>query len=211
MNNRNLIVTLVVVALLTVAATTAGCATNTSPSPTPISGTQTTAGNNTTFSSGAGFNITYDKTLKIDSTTDAKTPVRLYIYLNPNTTSQNSIVDGVVVATTSLTAGKTLNDFVASQLNDINTNVSSGNYKNYKLLNETNSTFAGKPAHTIVWSGIIPVQFNSTTATNTSVKEMQTFVVNNNMGYVITYKAIPSDYDTYLAQAQRIMNSFVLK
>jgi len=39
---------------------------------------------------------------------------------------------------------------------------------------------------------------------------MQTFVVNNNTGYVITYKTISNDYDTYLAQAQRIINSFVL-
>jgi len=136
--------------------------------------------------------------------------VRLYIYLNPNTTNPNSKVDGVLVATQSLTAGQTLDDFVANNVNAINTNVSSGNYKDYKLVNETNLTFAGKPAHMIVWSGIIPVYFNSTNPTNTSVKEMQTFVVNNNMGYVITYKAIPSDYDTYLAQAQRIMNSFVL-
>jgi hypothetical protein len=81
---------------------------------------------------------------------------------------------------------------------------------NFKILNETNSTFAGKPGHTIVWSGIIPVNYNMTTATNKSVKEMQTFVVNNNMGYVITYKTIASDFDKYLAQAQRIMNSFVL-
>lgn len=205
MNNRNLIVTLAVVALLTVAATTAGCATNTTPSPTPIPATQTTVGNNTTFSSGAGFNITFSKTLKIDSTTNASTPVRLYVYLSPNETA-----NGVVVATKGLAAGQTLNNFVDDNVKELQNYSSTGFYKNFKILNETNSTISGKPARTIVWSGTIPIQYSKTLVTNKSVKEMQTFVVNNNMGYVMTYKAVASDFDTYLAQAQRIMNSFVL-
>jgi len=39
---------------------------------------------------------------------------------------------------------------------------------------------------------------------------MQTYLVNNNTGYIVTYKAILGDYNTYLAQAQPIMNSFKL-
>jgi hypothetical protein len=205
MNNRNLIVALAVVALLAVAATTAGCATNTNPSPTPIPATTTSTGNNTTYSSAAGFNITYPKTLKTDQSTDAKTSVRLVIYLNPNETA-----DGVVVGTTSLASGQTLSDFADNEVKELKNYSNAGFYKNFTVVNDTNSTFAGKPAHTIVWSGIVPIQYNKTTATNTSVKEMQIHVVNNNTGYVITYKTVVSDYDTYLAQAQRIMNSFVL-
>jgi hypothetical protein len=205
MNNRNLIDALAVAALLIIAVTTAGCATNTNPSPTPIPASQTTVGNNTTFSSGAGFNITYAKTLKIDSSTNASAPVRLYIYLSPNETA-----DGVVVATYGLASGQTLSDFVNYNLKELNNYSSTGFYKNFKILNETNSTFAGKPSTTVVWSGIIPIQYNQTISTNKSVNATQTFVVNNNMGYVITYKAVSSDYNTYLAQAQRIMNSFVL-
>ena len=205
MDNRNLFTALAVVALLIVAATTAGCATNTNPTPTPIPASQTTVGNNTTYSSGAGFNITYSKALKLDSSTNASAPVRVYIYLSPNET-----VDGVLVATKSLTAGQTLSDFVDSDVKELKNYSSTGFYKNFTILNETNSTISGKPAHTIVWSGIIPIQYSKTLVTNKSVKVMQTFVVNNNMGYVMTYKAISSDYDAYLAQAQRIMNSFVL-
>jgi Flp pilus assembly protein CpaB len=205
MNNRNLIVALAVVALLAVAATTAGCATNTTPSPTPIPATTTSSGNNTTLSNAAGFNITFNKSLKIDSNTSASNLVRLYVYLNPNETA-----DGVLVAAKGLAAGQTLNDFVNSEIKQLKDNASVGFYKSFNVTSETNSTFAGKPAHTIVWSAIVPVQYNKTTSTNTSVKEMHTYVVNNNMGYVITYKAVASDYDTYLAQAQRIMNSFVL-
>ena len=204
MNNRNLIVTLAVVALLTVAATTAGCATNTTPSPTPIPATQTTVGNNTTYSSTAGFNITYNKSLKADTSTDAKAPVRIYIYLNPT-----EIIDGVLVASEGLAPSKTLNDFANDKVYNLRNYSNAGLYKNFTL-NETNSTFAGKPARTVVFSGIIPQQLNQTTTKNVTVKEMQTFVVNNNKGYVVTYKAISSDYDKYLAQAQRIMNSFVL-
>jgi hypothetical protein len=204
MNNRKLLVALAVVALLTVAATTAGCATNTTPSPTPIPATTTSSGNNTTYSSGAGFNITFNKTLKTDSSSNASAPVRLYVYLSPT-----EPVDGVLVATKSLTSGQTLSDFADNEVKELKNYSNAGFYKNFTL-NETNSTFAGKPAHTIVWSGIIPIQYNQTTATNKSVKMTQTYVVNNNMGYVVTYKAVSSDFDTYLEQAQRIMNSFVL-
>ena len=128
----------------------------------------------------------------------------MYIYLSPNET-----VDGVLVATKSLSSGQTLSDFANNEVKELKNYSSVGFYKNFTL-NETNTTFAGKPAHTIVWSGIIPIQYNQTTATNKSVKVMQTYVVNNNMGYVVTYKAVSNDYDTYLAQAQRIMDSFVL-
>jgi hypothetical protein len=204
MKNRTLIAALAVVALLTVAATTAGCATNTNPSPTPIPAAQTTVGNNTTYSSGAGFNITYNKALKVDSSTDAKTPVRVYIYLSPNETA-----DGVLVATKGLSSGQTLSDFTNSEVKELKNYSSTGFYKNFTL-NETNTTFAGKPAQKLVWSGIIPLQYSKTLVTNKSVNVMQTYVVNNNMGYVVTYKAISSDYNTYLAQAQRIVDSFVL-
>ncbi len=139
-------------ALLTVAATTAGCATNANPSPTPIPAAQTTVGNNTTYSSGAGFNITYNKALKVDSSTDAKTPVRVYIYLSPNETA-----DGVLVATKGLSSGQTLSDFTNSEVKELKNYSSTGFYKNFTL-NETNITFAGKPVQKLVWSGIIPLQ-----------------------------------------------------
>jgi ABC-type cobalamin/Fe3+-siderophores transport system ATPase subunit len=83
-------------------------------------------------------------------------------------------------------------------------------YKNFTIVSQTNSTLSGKSASTIVWTGVIPIQNNATSHTNTSMKVMHTYVINNNTGYVVTYKAIPSDFDKYLPQAQRIMNSFVL-
>jgi hypothetical protein len=209
MNHRNVIAALAIVALLIIAATIAGCTSSTNPSPLPtqIPATQATVGNDTTFSSAAGFNITFPKNLAMDrnGTENASQPVRVYIYLNPNNKT-----DGVVVATQSLSSGQKLSDFVDYNVGELKNYNSTGVYKNFTILNETNSTIGGKPAHTIVWSGVVPVQISQTTPINTSVKMMQTLVVNNNTWYVITYKTISSDYDTYLAQAQRIMNSFLL-
>ncbi len=113
MNNRNLIAALAIAALITAAVTTAGCATNTSPTPTPtpIPSQETVIGNNTTFSSAAGFNITYPKTLKIDSTTNASVQVRIYVYLATNNT-----IDAVNVASRDLTANATLADLAQLQL-----------------------------------------------------------------------------------------------
>jgi hypothetical protein len=209
MNNRNLFAVLAVVALLTVVATTAGCATNTNPSPNPTSipATQTTAGTNTTFSSAAGFNITYPTILVIDknNTETSSQPVRVYIYPNPSNKA-----DGVVVATYGLTAGATLSDFVDYNVLELKNYSIHDVYKNFTILNQTNTTLSGKSANTIVWTGVIPVQYNATTSTDTSMKVIHTYVVNNNTGYVVTYKATPSDFDKYLPQAQQIMNSFKL-
>jgi len=201
MDNRNLITALVIAALITLAATAAGCTTNTSPSPTPIPSSQTTNGNNTTFSSGTGFNITYPTSLKADTTTNPATQVKIYVYLNPN-----SKLDGVNVGTTNLGPSDTLSSFEASQLANLT------KYPSYQQISNNTTTVSGKPAQTIVFQGLIPVQLNTTpgSSTNMTLKEIQTFVVSNNTGYVIAYKAVPSDYNTYLAQAQRIISSFTL-
>ncbi len=202
MDNRNLITALVIAALITLAATAAGCTTNTSPSPTPIPSSQTTNGNNTTFSSGTGFNITYPTALTgvTNVTTDPTVTVKIYIPLN-----SSSVIDAVNVGTVSLSAGQTLSSFVDSQMVNVT------KYPNYQEISNNTTTVSGKPAQTISYQGLVPVQLNtSQTTTNTTLNVMETFVVNNNTGYVIAYKATPSDYNTYLAQAQRIMSSFVL-
>jgi hypothetical protein len=203
MNNRNLIAALAIAALITAAVTTAGCATNTSPTPTPtpIPSQETVIGNDTTFSSAAGFNITYPKTLKIDSSTNASVPIRIYVYLATNNT-----IDAVNVASRDIAANDTTANWVQFNLNEIN------NYPNYQLISNNSTGVSGRPGYTVVWQANVPVQTGSGTADvkDTTLKVMQTFVVHNNKGYVITYKALPSDYNSYLAQAKQIMNSFIL-
>jgi len=201
MNHRNLITALAIAALITAAVTAAGCTTNTSPTPTPIASTETTIGNNTVFSSAAGFNITYPKTLKIDSTTNASVQVRIYVYLATNNT-----VDAVNVATERVDPNATSLDYASYNVGKVN------NYPNYKQLANNTTQIGGKDAYTVVWQATVPVQTGTTASTvqNQTLKVMQTYVVNNGNGYVVTYKALPADYDTYLAPAQQIMNSFAL-
>jgi len=132
---------------------------------------------------------------------DPAVTVKIYVPLN-----SSSVVDAVNVGTIDLSAGQTLSSFVDSQMVNVT------KYPNYQEISNNTTTVSGQPAQTIVYQGLVPVQHNTTPAstTNMTLKVMQTFVVNNNTGYVITYKAVPSDYNTYLAQAQRIMSSFVL-
>ena len=203
MDKRNLLTTLAILALITVAATAAGCTTNTTSSPTatPIPATQTVSGNNTTISSAAGFNITFPKTLLNDTSSDPTEPVRVYIYL-----AQNNTIDAVNVGTGDILSNATLNDWKNYNIDLIN------DYPNYQLISSNNTTFAGKPANNVVWQATVPVQLNTSAASvqNMTLKVTQTFLINNSTGYVVTYKAIPSDYNTYLEQAQRIMNTFTL-
>ncbi|MGA7075230.1 MAG: hypothetical protein WBZ42_01595 [Halobacteriota archaeon] len=190
------IIVLVMVASLSVAGCTVNPSSTSSPTPTPIASKETVIGNNTTFSSAAGFNITYPKTLKTDSTTNASVQARVFVYLGTNNTSA-----AVSVATEDLDPNATLTDFAKFNVAQIN------DFPNYQLISNQSTTLGGKPAYNVVWQASVPVQVD-TTVQNTQLKFMQTYVINNNKGYVVYYKAIPSDYNTYLVQAQQIMNSF---
>jgi hypothetical protein len=110
------------------------------------------------------------------------------------------------VVTYSLTLNDTLDSLTAYHKVNIN------DYPNCQTGSVHATTFAGKPAYNIVWQATVPEQLGtaSSSAQNMTIKVMQTYLINNNTGYVVTYKATPSDYNTYLAQAQRIMNSFAL-
>ena len=169
------------------------------PIPAQVTSTsQKVVGDKTTFTS-TGFSITYLKSLVNDSSTDPSNPVREYIYL-----AKNNTIDAVTVATGNINAGATLDYWKTYNINSINT------YPNYQKLSDTTTTLAGKPADIVVWQGTVPEQMGDNAVQHVTLKVMQTFVINNNTGYVVTYKAIASDYDTYLAQAQQIINSFSL-
>jgi hypothetical protein len=189
------IIVLVTIVSLSVAGCTVNPSSTSSPTPTPIASKETVIGNNTTFSSAAGFNITYPKTLKIDSSTNASVLARIFVYLGTNNTT------AVNVATQDLDPNTTLKNYTDYNIGQIN------DFRDYQLISNQSTTLGGKPAYTVVWQATIPVQVG-TTVQNQTLKFMQTYVVNNNTGYVVSYKAILSDYNTYLAQAQQIMNSF---
>jgi hypothetical protein len=139
MDSRKLITALAIVALLAMVVMMA-CATNPTPSPTPIAQSQTMKGNNTTLSSVAGFNITYPTSLKIDTSANASEP-GAYSHLPPN-----SSVTSVLVATYPLASNTTLNAFVNYNKEQIFTQ----GYGNYTVISNQSVTFAGKLPYDIV-------------------------------------------------------------
>jgi hypothetical protein len=157
---------------------------------------ETGVGGNTTFNSDFGFKITYPTSLVAETTNDPTTQVKMYIFPNPN-----SKVDGVNVGTVGLNEGQTLGSFVDTQMANIT------KYPNYQEISKNATTVFGKPAQTIVFQATVSVTQASGT-TDVSLKVMEIFTINNNTGYLIAYKAVPSDYDTYLSQAEQIINSF---
>ena len=139
------IIALVMIASLSVAGCTQNSSTS-SPTPTPtITSKATVIGNNTTFSSSTGFNITYPKTLKTDSNNSSDTKIMIYLATN-NTT------DSVSVSTEPVNPNTTLLDYVTYNIGLIN------NYPDYQLISNQSTTLGGKPAYTIVWQATVPVQ-----------------------------------------------------
>ena len=163
----------------------------------PSVSSEKTVGNKTIFTSSRGYSITYPKTLKTDYSTDPSTLVELYVFLTPS-----SSVDGVTVATRNLHTGESLEDFRATGVNDIQ------KFSNFQQISSQATTVDGKPAYKIVWQATVPTQMPSGSTQNLAIKSTQIYTVNNGIAYVIGYKATQDNYDTYIAQAQQIIDSF---
>ncbi len=200
MNSRKIIAALAIAALMTLAVTTAGCTTTTSPSPTPtpIVQTITKTGNNTTLTSTAGFNLTFPSKYKYDQ--NASTGAKVVIYLDPK-----DVTTGVSVGTDTLQPNTAL-DALTVYYTDLLLN-----FKNFTTIqNTTNSTLGGKPAKTLTFSALIPVQYNTTYTKNQTMQVQQIWTINKDTGFVVTYKAPPSNFTKFLPEAQKIVNSFQL-
>lgn len=163
----------------------------------PSVSSEKTVGNKTIFTSSRGYSISYPKTLKTDYGTDPSDKVELYIYL-----SSSSSVDAVTVASQNLGVGQTLDDFRATSINDLQ------KFTNFQQISSQTTTVDGKPAYKIVWQATVPVQMSSSSTQNMAIKTTQIYTVNNGIAYVIGYKTPVSEYDTYFAQAQQIIDSF---
>jgi len=163
----------------------------------PSVSSEKTEGNKTIYTSSRGYSITYPKTLKADYSTDPSTIADLYVYL-----SSASAVDGVTVATRNLHSGETLQDFSTSGVNDLQ------KYTNFQQISNETTTLAGKPAYKIVWQATVPTKMPGGSTQNIAIKSIQIYTVDNNIAYLLGYKATSSEYDTYLAQAQQIIDSF---
>lgn len=149
------------------------------------------------FSSDAEFRISYPRAWKIDSTTDASLPVKLSIYVTPS-----NVVDAVSVATSDLERGATLEDFTNSNLEGLT------NLEGYTLISSEDISFVNRPACKVVWQATVHVQLSEAAVQEMQIKAMQIFVISNDTGYAITYKATPKDFNKYLPQAQEVIDSF---
>lgn len=69
------------------------------------------------------------------------------------------------------------------------------------------TTLAGQQASKIVWQATVPQRIGTVTQ-NAQIKATQFYVTHDGRGYVVAYKAATSDYETYLTQAQQVLNSF---
>ena len=164
----------------------------------PSVSSEKTEGNKTIFTSSRGYSITYPKTLKTDYSTDPSAPVELYIYLN-----SSSAVDGVTVSTRNLGAGESLADFRTSEVNDLQKATT-----NFQQISSASTAIAGKPAYNIVFQATAATKMPSGSTQNIAIKSTQIYTVSNGIGYIIGYKTPVSEYDTYLSQAQQIIDSF---
>jgi len=201
MENRNLIITLAIAALVTVSVMTTGCMTNTSPSPTPtpFPATTKTSGNSATTQSAAGFKITYPKNYKTNQ--NESTPVKLYVYL-----SKGNIVDAVAVGTDDSYTGNNATLYnVTTGYSDVITR----SYANLSVITKENTTLSGTPAFRLVYTGVIPVQYTVGGKPKPQELKVNTiWTVKNGRIFSVTYKALPSDYNKYLPQAEQIMKTF---
>ncbi len=200
MQYQKITAALVIAALMTLAVVTAGCTTNSSPSPTPAPAVQTTeqAGNNTTLTSTAGFEITFPSQYKYDQ--NGSTPVKVYIYLDPA-----NPVTAVNVGTKAESQGATLDVVSENYTSQLL------NYKNLSYVQKlANTTLDGQPARTVTFKATIPVQYNQSTTRNETVQVQEIWTLNNGTSYVVTYKAPPNDFSKYLPVGQGIVNSFRL-
>jgi hypothetical protein len=74
---------------------------------------------------------------------------------------------------------------------------------NLKLLESTSTTLAGKPAHKVV--------FSATDNNQVERKAMQLWTVIDDKAILITYKAEPDKYSSYLPTIEKMINSLQVK
>ena len=74
---------------------------------------------------------------------------------------------------------------------------------NLKLLESTSTTLAGKPAHKVV--------FSATDNNQVERKAMQLWTVIDDKAILITYKAQPDKYSSYLPTIEKMINSLQVK
>jgi hypothetical protein len=73
---------------------------------------------------------------------------------------------------------------------------------NFTEFSDGNTTLGGKPAYKITYTA---------TYDGDDLKFTQIWTINHGKEYIITYKAVPKNFDTYASTAQQMIDSFRIK
>jgi hypothetical protein len=172
-------VLLLIAAAMIASVLAAGCTFNVG-NPTP------SASPTNTYDSSKGFTIKYSADWSKPQEQQNGT---LVLFLTPT----NNAAENLNVQVGNLSANQTL----ATLTKDITSEAQSND--NFTQIEATNTTLAGLPGYKIVYTA---------TVNGDQLKALQTWTVKDSKAYVITYKAAPSNYDTYASTAQQMIDSF---
>jgi serine/threonine-protein kinase len=170
---------LLIAAAMIASVLAAGCTFNVG-NPTP------SASPTNTYDSSKGFTIKYSADWSKPQEQQNGT---LVLFLTPT----NNAAENLNVQVGNLSANQTL----ATLTKDITSEAQSND--NFTQIEATNTTLAGLPGYKIVYTA---------TVNGDQLKALQTWTVKDGKAYVITYKAAPSNYDTYASTAQQMIDSF---
>jgi hypothetical protein len=172
---------LLIGAVLIVSVLASGCTFNV--------GNTTTSPTSTTYTSAKGYSIKYESDW---GKPQEQQNGAFVVFLTPaNNETENLNVQELNLSKTSS---------LASVTEDETSNAQS--YDNFTLIEATNTTLSGLSASKIVFTATID---------GDQLKVLQTWTVKDGKAYVITYKAAPNNYNTYLSAAQKMIDSLQIK
>jgi len=173
---------LLIGAVLIVSVLASGCTFNV--------GNTTTSSTTTTYTSSKGYSITYPSDW---SKPDEQNNGAAVVFLTPT----NNKTENLNVQVYNLTASDTLSNITSSIRSEVE------NFSDFKLIDAGNTTLAGNPAYKIVYT--------ATTSNGNNLKVTQIWTVKDGKEYIITYKGAPTNYETHLSAAQKMIDSFQIK
>lgn len=191
-------VLLLLVASVLLAACTKSTSSKTSQTPSASAKPKTKSEKKTFTSDSRGYTITYPNTWRRSVNSNAEAIVDLTLTVRPNKLNVVTVASVKLNATT----GTTRREFT-----DFNLRALSTKCEAYWLQSFEDTTLAGQQASKIVWQATVPQRIGTVTQ-NAQIKATQFYVTHDGRGYVVAYKAVTSDYETYLTQAQQVLNSF---
>jgi hypothetical protein len=172
---------LLIGAVLIVSVLASGCTFNV--------GNTSTSPTSTTYTSAKGYSIKYSSDW---GKPEEQLNGLLVAFLTPTYNKSENLNVQVVNLTASDTLQTVTDDFISN----------AQDYDAFKQIEATNTTLAGLPAYKIVYTATID---------GDQLKLLQTWTVKDGKAYVITYKGAPTNYETHLSAALKMIDSFQIK